>query len=220
MSVKRGSLVIISSPSGAGKTTLAHKLLDEFDTVEFSVSYTTRPKRRGEVDGRDYTFVTEDEFEKMAEAGEFAEWAIVHGNRYGTARSVVERALREGHDVVFDVDWQGGLKLSEQWPDDALMVFVLPPDLEILEQRLRRRATDAADVIERRLKMAIEEIRHHDIYPHKIINDDLDEAYALLRAVYLTRRQGEDAPEDAKALVAANLEANIGAHAEALVSSR
>lgn len=219
MSIQRGSLVIISSPSGAGKTTLAHKLLGEFDTVQFSVSYTTRPMRRGETDGKDYTFVTEEQFEKMAQEGEFAEWAIVHGNRYGTARSVVEGALTEGHDVVFDVDWQGGLELSKQWPDDALMIFVLPPDLEILEQRLRRRATDADDVIDRRLKMAIEEIGHHDIYPHKIVNDDLEQAYALLRAVYQCRRQGAEAPKEAHELVAANQAANVGAHAERLVSA-
>tara|TARA_R110002096_G_scaffold292224_1_gene486551 strand:+ start:110907 stop:111593 length:687 start_codon:yes stop_codon:yes gene_type:complete len=218
MSSQRGSLVIISSPSGAGKTTLSHKLLKEFDTVKFSVSYTTRPIRRGEVDGKDYSFVTEERFEEMVAAGDFAEWAIVHGNRYGTARAVVEGALNEGHDVVFDVDWQGGLELSKQWPDDALMIFVLPPDLRILEERLRRRATDAEDVIERRLKMAIEEIGHHDIYPHKIINDDLEQAYTVLRAVYLCRRQGDEAPQSARDVVAANHAENVGKHAVRLVT--
>ncbi len=218
MSSQRGSLVIISSPSGAGKTTLSHKLLDEFETVKFSVSYTTRPIRRGEVDGVDYSFVSEERFEEMVVAGEFAEWAIVHGNRYGTARAVVEGALREGHDVVFDVDWQGGLELSKQWPDDALMIFVLPPNLEILEQRLRRRATDADDVIDRRLKMAIEEIGHHDIYPHKIINDELEQAYSVLRAVYLCRRHKEQAPQRARDVVASNLAANVGAHAVSLTT--
>lgn len=218
MSIQRGSLVIISSPSGAGKTTLAHKLLDEFGSVKFSVSYTTRPRRHNEVDGVDYIFVNVEAFEKMVEAGEFAEWAVVHGNRYGTARKVVESALNEGHDVVFDVDWQGGLELSKQWPDDALMIFVLPPNLRILEQRLRRRATDADDVIERRLKTAIEEIGHHDIYPYKIVNDDLETAYKLLRAVYLCRKQGEDAPEELRQLVAANQAADIGRHAQQLVN--
>ncbi len=220
MSSQRGSLVIISSPSGAGKTTLSHKLLDEFDSVKFSVSYTTRPIRRGEVDGVDYSFVTEERFQEMVDAGDFAEWAIVHGNRYGTARAVVEGALTEGHDVVFDVDWQGGLELSKQWPEDALMIFVLPPDLKILEQRLRKRAPDAEDVIERRLKMAIEEIGHHDIYPYKIINDDLDQAYAVLRAVYLCRRLGDDAPKEAHAIVASNLASNVGEHAVRLTADQ
>lgn len=220
MSSQRGSLVIISSPSGAGKTTLSHKLLKEFsETVKFSVSFTTRPRRHNEVDGVDYSFVTDERFAEMSAAGEFAEWAIVHGNRYGTARAVVEGALSCGHDVVFDVDWQGGLELSKQWPDDALMIFVLPPDLKILEERLRRRATDANDVIERRLEVAIEEIGHHDIYPHKIINDDLEEAYALLRAVYLCRRQGDDAPQEARDVVKANMTSDVGAHASRLMSA-
>jgi guanylate kinase len=217
MSVQRGSLVIISSPSGAGKTTLAHKLLDEFNDVQFSVSYTTRAPRRGETDGVDYTFVSVDQFESMIEADEFAEWALVHGNRYGTSRAVVEAALAEGHDVVFDVDWQGGKRLSEQWPDDALMIFILPPHLTILKQRLRRRATDEEDVIKRRLHTAIEEIGHHDLYPHKILNDDLEEAYALLRAIYLCRKAGDATSPEHRELVEANLAAKIGDHADSLV---
>lgn len=217
MSVQRGSLVIISSPSGAGKTTLARKLLEDFADVEFSVSYTTRSIRRGEQPGKDYFFVEVEAFDKMVDAGEFAEWAVVHGNRYGTSRSVVEDALSDGRDVVFDVDWQGGKQLSEQWPKDALMIFVLPPDLQILEQRLRSRATDEEDVITRRLKTAIEEIEHHDLYPHKIVNDDLQAAYALLRAIYLDRKQGDEAPEAERGLVQKNTEANVGEHAEMLV---
>lgn len=217
MSVQRGSLVIISSPSGAGKTTLAHRLLDEFGEVRFSVSYTTRAPRRGETDGVDYTFVSVDEFEAMVSADEFAEWALVHGNRYGTSREVVEAALTNGEDVVFDVDWQGGKQLSEQWPDDALMIFILPPDLVVLEQRLRRRATDEEEVITRRLKTAIEEIGHHDLYPHKILNDELEEAYALLRAIYLCRKSDSSADAEQSELVKANLAAKIGDHADSLV---
>lgn len=218
MSVKRGILVIISSPSGAGKTTLAHKLLKEFnDDVQFSVSYTTRPIRHNEEHGKDYFFVDEQEFQAMVEAGDFAEWAVVHGNHYGTSRAVVEAGLAEGHDVVFDVDWQGGKQLSEQWPDDALMIFILPPDLAILEERLRRRATDKEDVIRRRLKTAIEEIGHHDLYPYKIVNDNLDESYALLRSMYLCRKQGNDVDAAHCARVEANRVANVGGHADALI---
>ncbi len=220
MSVQRGSLVIISSPSGAGKTTLAHMLLDEFvDDVKFSVSYTTRPIRRGEVDGVDYSFVSSEEFDGMVNSGSFAEWALVHGNQYGTSRAVVEAGLAEGHDVVFDVDWQGGKQLSEQWPDDALMIFILPPNLVVLEQRLRNRATDEEDVIRRRLKTAIEEIGHHDLYPHKILNDQLEESYALLRSIYLCRKQGDAASADHRERVDANLAATIGTHADSLIQA-
>jgi guanylate kinase len=219
MSGKRGNLVIISSPSGAGKTTLARRLIDEFDQVQFSVSFTTRKPRRGEQDGVDYSFVDDATFDAMIEAGEFAEWAVVHGNRYGTSREVVERALDGGQDVVFDVDWQGGKQLSEQWPDDALMIFILPPNLQILEERLRKRATDSEEVITRRLKTAIEEIGHHGLYPQKIINDDLDQAYALLRAIYVCRKQGEAAAPELADLVASNLRADIGRHADALVQA-
>lgn len=217
MSVQRGSLVIISSPSGAGKTTLAHMLLKEFKDVEFSVSYTTRPIRHNEVHGRDYTFVSNEEFDAMVSADSFAEWAVVHGNQYGTSRAVVEAGLAEGHDVVFDVDWQGGKRLSEQWPNDALMIFILPPDLEILEQRLRRRATDEDDVIRRRLRTAIQEIGHHDLYPHKILNDDLEESYALLRSIYLCRKKGDAVDAAHRGRVDANLAAKIGDHADSLV---
>lgn len=196
MATHRGILVIVSSPSGAGKTTLARRLLDEFPHVEFSVSYTTRKPRVNETDGVDYYFVDDDEFDAMIERDAFAEWAEVHGNRYGTSRDSVERALVEGRDVVFDVDWQGGRVLSDKWPDDSLKVFILPPDLDTLEARLRGRRTDADDVIRRRLRMAIEELTHFDEYTHLIVNDVLDEAYAVLRAIYLIRHYGSAPPSD------------------------
>ncbi len=217
MSIQRGSLVIISSPSGAGKTTLAHKLLNEFGDVKFSVSFTTRPKRGGEEHGVDYSFVSNEEFDAMVAADEFAEWANVHGNKYGTSRAVVESGLAEGHDVVFDVDWQGGKQLREQWTDDALMVFILPPDLVVLEERLRNRATDEEGVIRRRLRTAIEEIGHHDLYPHKILNDDLEDSYALLRSIYLCRKQGDKVDTEHRERVDANLAAKIGDHADSLI---
>lgn len=192
MAGRRGILIIISSPSGAGKTTLARRLLDEFRELSFSVSYTTRAPRGGEQNGIDYYFVGPSEFEGMVERGEFAESAQVHGNRYGTSRRVVEDALARGRDVVFDVDWQGGGALARQWPLDALRIFILPPDLATLEDRLRRRATDSDAVIQRRLRTAIEELAHHDEYEHRIVNRDLEEAYRMLRAIYLVRRDGID----------------------------
>lgn len=187
----RGILAIVSSPSGAGKTTLTRRLLAEFSPgLEFSVSHTTRPQRAGEVEGRDYHFVSTHEFQRMIERGEFAEYADVHKNRYGTARAPVEAALAGGNDMIFDVDWQGGAALSDRWPDDSLKIFILPPNLETLEQRLRQRATDAPGVIDARLAKAIEELGHFPEYQHLVINDDIDRAYDVLRAIYLTRKYG------------------------------
>ena len=221
----RGVLCIVSSPSGAGKTTLTRRLLTEFGPhLEFSVSYTTRPQRPGEVEGRDYWFVTPDQFQQMVERKEFAEWAYVFANRYGTARAPVETALAAGRDVIFDVDWQGGQALSQQWPEDALKVFILPPDLATLEARLRSRATDAPDVIQRRIDKAKDELRHFHEYDHLIINDDVDRAYQLLRAIYLTRRFGVvDRPDvpyklrELAALVDHNRGSGADAHARSLI---
>lgn len=219
----RGVLVIVSSPSGAGKTTLTRRLLSEFaGQLEFSISYTTRPRRPGEQDGRDYWFVTPEVFEGMVANGEFAEHAWVHGNRYGTAQAPIESALAAGRDIIFDVDFQGGASLSGRWPKDSLKIFILPPSVEALESRLRQRATDAQEVIERRLRKAREELEHFNEYQYLIVNDDLDRAYAVLRATYLTRRYGRtdraDVPyplADLAALVDTNRDAE--AHARHLV---
>ena len=216
---RRGILIIISSPSGAGKTTLARRLLGEFPEVRFSVSYTTRRPRVNERDGVDYYFVDGDEFGGMVERGEFAEYAEVHGNRYGTARAVVESALASGRDMVFDVDWQGGRALAYQWPNDMLRIFILPPDLATLEHRLRRRATDAEEVIQRRLRVAIDELRHTVEYEHRIVNDDIDRAYATLRAIYLVRRDGEASHPDLAALVVESRSLRAVEHAQSLVDS-
>jgi guanylate kinase len=240
----RGTLLIVSSPSGAGKTTLTRRLLGEFSPavaqpaifsqagtrpggLVFSVSYTTRPQRPGEVEGRDYHFVTGDQFEAMVRRGEFAEHAVVFGNRYGTAQAPVEAALDRGTDVIFDVDWQGGANLAQRWKDDSLKVFILPPDLDVLAARLQGRATDAPEVIERRLRKAIEELNHFEEYQHLIVNDDLDRAYAVLRAIYLTRRYGTtDRPElpyrlgELARLVDSNRESGADAHARRLIGRR
>ena len=137
-------LVVISSPSGAGKTTLA-RMLAESQKLVFSVSYTTRPPRQGEREGVDYKFVSEDEFTQMVERQEFAEWAVVHGSRYGTAIHTVNRALEDGTDYLFDIDWQGGRQIRQQWPNDSVLIFILPPSIAELERRLRRRATDSPE---------------------------------------------------------------------------
>jgi guanylate kinase len=237
VSSPRGILAIVSSPSGAGKTTLTRRLLKEFPNLTFSVSYTTRPIRPGERDGTDYHFVSTAVFDEMVARGEFAEHFFVHGNHYGTAKAPVEQALAAGRDMIFDVDWQGGAALSDQWPDDCLKVFILPPDLTILAQRLRSRATDSDEVIERRLRKAIEELGHFGEYEHLIINDDLERAYPILRAVYLTRRfrwtlagqvEGEaaaDFPEkhsydlpELEALVRKNHESGAADHARRLAA--
>lgn len=214
----RGVLVIVSSPSGAGKTTLTRRLLTEHPGLEFSVSHTTREKRPGEIDGRDYHFVTTAAFDEMVRSHEFAEHAYVHGNRYGTAQVHVEAALSAGKDMIFDVDWQGGRHLSERWPTDSLKIFILPPDLDTLANRLRQRATDAPEVINRRLEKAIEELGHFDEYNHLIVNDVLERAYAVLRAIYLTRRYGvvdrPDVPYNLSEL-AKVVQANTGAEAHA-----
>jgi guanylate kinase len=215
----RGVLVIVSSPSGAGKTTLTRRLLADHPNLEFSVSYTTRPQRPGEQDGVDYHFVDAERFERMVAAGEFAEHAYVHGNRYGTARAPIDAALARGRDVIFDVDWQGGAALSAQWPDDALKIFILPPDLDTLATRLRKRATDAPDVIERRMRKAIEELGHFGEYEHLIVNDDLERAYRILRAIYLTRRYGVDEYPDLAVVVDENRRRANESHARGLLAA-
>jgi guanylate kinase len=213
----------VSSPSGAGKTTLTRRLIEEFGPqLEFSVSYTTRSQRPGEVNGRDYWFVTPDQFETMVQDHQFAEHAYVFKNRYGTAQAPIDTALSAGRDVIFDVDWQGGRHLGEMWPLDSLKIFVLPPDLATLERRLHSRATDSPEVIQRRIDQAKDELRHFNEYQHLIVNDNLDHAYEALRAIYLTRRFGiVDRPEVAHPLTV--LATKIGdqtaaeAHAKSLL---
>jgi guanylate kinase len=185
--VTPGLLLVISSPSGAGKTTLARRLAAEFD-LRFSVSFTTRSPRSNEVEGRDYCFVSNARFDAMIAGREFAEWAVVHGNRYGTSIATVAQAMARGADCLFDVDFQGGRQLRRQWPDDSVLCFILPPSMAELERRLRSRATDAPEVIERRLAMACQELEHYAEYDYLIVNDKLDEAYQELRAVYLAAR--------------------------------
>ena len=182
----RGLLLVVSSPSGAGKTTLCMRLRDEFPQLRFSVSYTTRAPRPGEVHGREYYYVDPGQFSEMVARDEFAEYAMVHGNNYGTAAALVGEALTQGLDLLFDIDFQGGRQLKAKFPDDVVLVFILPPSLAELERRLRARNTDAAEVIERRLRVARDELRHYDEYDYIIVNDDLGRAYDVLRSVYVS----------------------------------
>jgi len=185
---RRGLMFILSSPSGAGKTTLADRLLRTDGEINLSVSATTRPRRPGEVHGQDYFFVSPEEFERMREAGEFLEWANVFGNLYGTPRSLVEDTLRSGRDVLFDIDWQGAQQLDEVAGEDVVKVFILPPSRAELERRLRERNQDPEDVVRTRMAKADAEMSHWAEYDYVIVNYDIDESEELLRAILFGER--------------------------------
>ncbi|MGV7122437.1 guanylate kinase [Sphingopyxis sp. 550A] len=190
---RRGVLFVLSSPSGAGKTTISRMMLDADSDIALSISATTRPPRPGEVDGVHYHFVDTERFKKMAADGEFLEWAHVFGHRYGTPRAPVEELLAAGKDVLFDIDWQGAQQLYQEAGPDVVRVFVLPPTMEELERRLRSRGTDSDAVIAARMERAANEISHWDGYDYVLINDDVDgcfdEVRAILRAERLKRRR-------------------------------
>jgi guanylate kinase len=184
-----GLLLVLSAPSGAGKTTLAHRLAAVEPDARFSVSATTRAPRGAERDGVDYHFVSRQRFDELVAAGALAEWAEVHGNRYGTLAATVEEALAQGRIALFDIDVQGGAQLQARWPARAVMVFILPPSMAELERRLRSRSTDAEPVIARRLAAAREEIaRGATRYDWLVVNDDLERALADLRAIVARER--------------------------------
>jgi guanylate kinase len=185
---RRGLMFVLSSPSGAGKTTLSRMLLSADDNVELSVSVTTRPRRRGEIDGRDYHFIDRARFESMVKAGELLEWAEVFGHRYGTPRRPVEKALRAGRDVLFDIDWQGTQQLRERARTDLVSVFILPPTVQELERRLERRAQDSRDIIGSRMAKAAGEMSHWPEYDYVIVNHDIDEAFGEVRAILAAER--------------------------------
>jgi guanylate kinase len=185
---RRGLMLVLSSPSGAGKTTLSRMLLDADRTVALSVSVTTRKQRPGEVDGRDYHFIDAARFEAMVKKGELLEWAQVFGNRYGTPRAPVEAALAQGRDVLFDIDWQGTQQLREKANRDLVSIFVLPPSIPDLEQRLRSRAQDSDEVIHGRMAKAADEMSHWAEYDYVVINRDVDRAFAEVRSILAAER--------------------------------
>jgi len=190
---RRGLMFVLSSPSGAGKTTLSRMLVAETPALQMSVSATTRPMRRGEVDGKDYYFVDQSRFEAMIANGDLLEWATVFENRYGTPRAPVEAALAAGQDVLFDIDWQGTQQLRSRSPSDVVSVFILPPSARALEQRLHTRAQDSDGVIRDRMKKAGDEMSHFDAYDYIIVNDNIGIAFeavkSILRAEQLKRER-------------------------------
>jgi guanylate kinase len=185
---RRGLMLVLSSPSGAGKTTLSRKLLESDPGVELSISVTTRKQRPGEVDGRDYHFVDAARFDAMVANDELLEWAHVFGNRYGTPRAPVDAALARGRDVLFDIDWQGTQQLRERANRDLVSIFVLPPSIPDLERRLRARAQDSDDVIHARMTKAADEMSHWAEYDYVVINTDIDHAFAEVQSILAAER--------------------------------
>jgi guanylate kinase len=185
---RRGLMLVLSSPSGAGKTTLSRLLLRSDRNVELSISVTTRPKRRGEVDGRDYHFIDRTRFEEMAKRGALLEWAEVFGHRYGTPRAPVLKALQAGCDVLFDIDWQGTQQLREKARTDLVSVFILPPSAKELERRLKRRAQDSNAVIGSRMAKASDEMSHWPEYDYVVVNRDKRKVFAELRGILAAER--------------------------------
>jgi len=189
---RRGLMLVLSSPSGAGKSTIARTLLDADKGFELSVSVTTRPRRASEIDGVHYHFRTKREFEIMRDNDERLEWAELHGNFYATPREPAERAMNEGRDMLFDIDWQGAEQLRDQMRGDIVSVFILPPSMRELKERLRRRAEDQDAVIAARLANARSEIEHWRDYDYVVVNSDLDVAFSSVRAIVSAERLRRD----------------------------
>jgi len=185
---RRGLLIVLSSPSGAGKSTISRLLLEADGQVTMSISATTRPKRPGETHGVDYYFVDDAEFDRMVSAGEFVEWAHVFGYRYGTPKAPVKHALRRGADILFDIDWQGARQLEPDFGEHLVTIFLLPPSMTELEQRLHRRGTDSEEVIAGRMRRAADEIDHWAEYEYVLVNRDMDACLAQVQAIVTAER--------------------------------
>ena len=185
---RRGLLIVLSSPSGAGKSTISRMLMKSDPEVTMSISATTRPKRPGEIDDVDYHFVDDAEFDRMIASGEFVEWAPVFGFRYGTPKAPVKEALRNGRDILFDIDWQGTQQLHSAMGEDLVRIFILPPSMAELERRLRARGTDSEQVIVERMRRAGSEISHWAEYDYVLINRDMDQCLAQVRSIVAAER--------------------------------
>jgi guanylate kinase len=205
---RRGLLLVLSSPSGAGKTTLARRLLVADPALRMSVSVTTRKPRRGEVDGTDYTFVDRPEFERLKRSRKLLEWAEVFGQFYATPRAPILAALESGNDVLFDIDWQGARQLKKRLPRDVVRVFILPPDGETLEKRLRSRNQDSDATVARRMAAAAAEISHWNEYDYTIINRDVETSVAGLTAIVAAERLKRTRQIGLKAFVS-NVQASL-----------
>jgi len=185
---RRGLLIVLSSPSGAGKTTISRMLLDADGEITMSVSATTRPQRSGETDDVDYHFVDDARFDSLIDAGDFVEWAPVFGYRYGTPKAPVKAALRQGRDILFDIDWQGTQQLKAEMGEDLVSIFILPPSMAELERRLRSRGTDTEEVIAERMARAASEISHWPEYEYVLVNHDMDQCLDEVRAIVAAER--------------------------------
>jgi guanylate kinase len=184
-----GLLFVVSAPSGAGKTSLCRAVTSEVENLRHSISYTTRDPRPGEIDGRDYYFVRQERFREMIAAGDFAEWAEVHSNFYGTSRRVLDGMRHEGIDVILDIDTQGAKQIQEKYHNRAIFIFIMPPSMEILEERLRNRKSDREDEIRRRLQRARDEMRDYTLYDYVIVNRDFERALVEIRSVIIAERR-------------------------------
>ena len=189
---RRGLMLVISSPSGAGKSTIARHLLDNVDNFRLSVSVTTRARRPSEIEGVHYRFVSVREFERLRDSDALLEWAEVHGNFYGTPREPVEEAMSAGRDMLFDIDWQGAQQLQEKMPADVVSIFILPPSMTELQSRLHRRAEDTEEVIQTRLANSRSEIEHWREYDYVVVNDDLNRAFTALKSIVEAERLRRD----------------------------
>lgn len=189
---RRGFLLVLSSPSGAGKTTITRHLLDRDPTLSLSVSVTTRPRRPSEIDGKDYRFIDQASFDRMINEGDLLEHATVFGHSYGTPRQPIESAIAEGRDIVTDIDWQGTQQISGKAGGDIVTIFVLPPSSEVLESRLRTRAQDSAAVVAQRMAKSAEEMSHWPEYGYVIVNDDLQKSVADAQAIVRAERLKRD----------------------------